>query len=137
MAKRKSQTDASKAEDPASGSVSIEAAMEELGEIVARLESGKESLDDSLQSFERGMTLLRQCHRRLDGAAQRIEIVTRLGDSPEEIETESFDGSSSLNRTETGTASSSNPKSGAKKNKSSEDANIDDDPLDSAGRRLF
>ncbi|MCA9036504.1 MAG: exodeoxyribonuclease VII small subunit, partial [Planctomycetaceae bacterium] len=72
MAKRKSQTDASKAEDPASGSVSIEAAMEELGEIVARLESGKESLDDSLQSFERGMTLLRQCHRRLDGAAQRI-----------------------------------------------------------------
>jgi len=75
----------------AAASISLEAAMTELSEIAARLESGQESLDQSLARFERGMQLLRVCHQQLDHAAQRIEIVTRIG-SAGAPETQPFDG---------------------------------------------
>lgn len=65
--------------------------MAELSEIAARLESGQDSLDQSLIRFERGMQLLRICHQQLDHAAQRIEIVTRVGASGAP-ETQPFDG---------------------------------------------
>ena len=65
--------------------------MAELSEIAARLESGQDSLDQSLIRFERGMQLLRLCHQQLDHAAQRIEIVTRVGASGAP-ETQPFDG---------------------------------------------
>lgn len=73
----------------------LESAMAELGQIVASLESGQEPLDQSLQRFERGMALLRICHRRLDEAAQRIEIVTRIG-ATGIPETAPFDGRATL-----------------------------------------
>lgn len=71
--------------------------MEELAQIVQRLESGQETLEDSLQQFERGMKLLRSCHRLLDSAAQRIEIVTRMAED-EDVETKDFDATSTLDR---------------------------------------
>ena len=74
MAKRKSESEPRP-------EVTLEAAMTELSQIVTNLESGQESLDESLAQFERGMSLLRICHRKLDAAAQRIELVTQL--SPE------------------------------------------------------
>ena len=70
--------------------MSIEEAMEELQDIVTELESGQESLEASLTSFERGMTLLRSCHERLDAAAQRIEIVTGAAEDGT-VRTEVFD----------------------------------------------
>lgn len=76
---------------------SLEMAMGELSQIVQKLESGQESLDESLAQFERGMTLLRVCHRRLDEASQRIEIVTRAGASGEP-ETQPFDGRATLQK---------------------------------------
>lgn len=69
--------------EAAESCASIEAAMQELTAIVAMLESGQGSLDDSLQQFERGTALLRYCHQQLDAAAQRIEIVTRSSESGE------------------------------------------------------
>ncbi|MEI7702179.1 MAG: exodeoxyribonuclease VII small subunit [Planctomycetia bacterium] len=82
---------------------SLELAMGELSQIVQKLESGQESLDESLARFERGMTLLRVCHRRLDEASQRIEIVTRAGASGEP-ETQPFDGRATLQKDATATA---------------------------------
>jgi len=82
--------------DPESA-VPIEDAMQELGQIVARLETGQESLDESLRQFERGMVLLRRCQQQLDAAAQRIEIVTRMSDTGE-IETSDFDGTATIQR---------------------------------------
>lgn len=70
--------------------ISIEDAMEELQDIVDGLESGQDSLDDSLSRYERGMHLLRECHQQLDSAAQRIEIVTGI-ESDGGVMTQPFD----------------------------------------------
>ena len=93
MARRKSVSD----NDETPGEPALESAMSELSQIVAKLESGQESLDESLAQFERGMTVLRVCHRRLDEASQRIEIVTRAGASGTP-ETQPFDGRATLQK---------------------------------------
>lgn len=51
----------------------FENAMNELEEIVRRLESGELSLDESMKCYEKGMMLARQCSRKLDEAEKRIE----------------------------------------------------------------
>jgi exodeoxyribonuclease VII small subunit len=94
MARRKNPEDSASSAEPvadASAQVSLEAAMAELAEIAGRLESGQEPLEQSLARFERGMQLLRICHQQLDHAAQRIEIVTRVG-ATGAPETQPFDG---------------------------------------------
>ncbi|MGB0741017.1 MAG: exodeoxyribonuclease VII small subunit [Planctomycetaceae bacterium] len=93
MAKKKSKADTSETEQ----APALEAAMQELAQIVGRLESGQEPLDESLASFERGMALLRVCHERLDSAAKRIEQVTGFDASGAAV-TEPFDGRSTLER---------------------------------------
>jgi exodeoxyribonuclease VII small subunit len=92
MAKRKSQP-----EESESTEIALEPAMAELAQIVSRLESGQETLDESLAQFERGMALLRVCHRKLDTAAQRIELVTKLS-ATDEVETVEFDSTSTLQK---------------------------------------
>lgn len=77
--------------------VPLEDAMTELQEIVASLESGQEPLDESLARFERGMSLLRTCHQKLELAAQRIEIVTRV-DQDNNVQTAPFDASATMDR---------------------------------------
>ena len=77
--------------------MALEDAMNELQEIVASLESGQESLDESLARFERGMSLLRTCHHKLELAAQRIEIVTRV-DQENNVQTAPFDASATIDR---------------------------------------
>jgi exodeoxyribonuclease VII small subunit len=53
----------------------FEDAFNELMETVARLEQGGLTLEESLDGFERGMTLYRLCEQLLDQAEQRV---TRL-----------------------------------------------------------
>lgn len=50
-----------------------ELARDELAAVVARLESGGLSLDESLTLWERGEHLAAVCARFLDGARQRVE----------------------------------------------------------------
>lgn len=50
-----------------------EQARDELAEVVRRLESGGESLADSMALWERGEQLARICQAHLDGAKQRVE----------------------------------------------------------------
>ena len=95
MAKKKLQTDDG---ETANGQTQgLEDAMAELASIVSRLESGKETLDESLAQFERGMKLLRVCHNKLDAAAQRIEIVTQIS-SDGEVNTAEFDSTATLQK---------------------------------------
>lgn len=54
----------------------MEEALEDLEQIVARLEDGKLSLEESLVLFERGIRLVRLCSARLESAEQRIESLT-------------------------------------------------------------
>jgi exodeoxyribonuclease VII small subunit len=50
-----------------------EHARDELAAVVARLESGGLSLDESLVLWERGEHLAAECTRFLDGARERVE----------------------------------------------------------------
>jgi exodeoxyribonuclease VII small subunit len=44
----------------------FEEAMQKLSKIVERLESGEGSLDEMIQLYEEGMTLVRACESQLD-----------------------------------------------------------------------
>jgi len=50
-----------------------EAARDELAEVVAKLEAGGLSLEESLALWERGEALAKLCDRHLAGAKERIE----------------------------------------------------------------
>ena len=56
--------------------MSFETALARLEEIVGALEGGTAALDDSLALYEEGVALVRLCNGKLDGAQQRIRIVT-------------------------------------------------------------
>lgn len=54
----------------------FEESLGKLQQIVARLEDGSLPLEESMQQFENGIGLLRQCYQVLEAAEQRIEILT-------------------------------------------------------------
>ena len=56
---------------------SFEASLEALEEIVHQLEGGDLPLEKSLELFEDGIRLSRQCQERLSQAERRIEILLR------------------------------------------------------------
>ena len=58
------------------GDLNLEEALEDLEQIVCKLEEGKLSLEESLVLFERGIRLVRLCSSRLERAEQRIESLT-------------------------------------------------------------
>ena len=68
----------------------FESALEKLEALVARLEKGELSLEDSLKQYETGVALTRRCQEILDKAQQRVEELGNLDDesSAEPIEPE-------------------------------------------------
>ncbi|HCI51847.1 MAG TPA: exodeoxyribonuclease VII small subunit [Gallionella sp.] len=52
-----------------------ESAMAELEEIVADMEAGKLSLEDSLTAYKRGAALLTFCRTRLEDAQQQVRVL--------------------------------------------------------------
>ena len=58
-----------------------EQARDELAEVVARLEAGGLSLEDSLALWERGEALAKICDRHLAGAKERIESALAAAES--------------------------------------------------------
>ena len=55
----------------------FESSLDELEQIVAKLETGDMALEESLELFERGVKLSRDCKERLLKAERRIEVLTR------------------------------------------------------------
>jgi exodeoxyribonuclease VII small subunit len=53
----------------------FEAAMAELEKIVADMEAGKLSLEDSLAAYKRGAELLSYCRSRLEDAQQQVRVL--------------------------------------------------------------
>ena len=51
----------------------FEKSLDELEQLVARMEQGELSLDDSLKSFERGIALYRNCQNALEQAELRVK----------------------------------------------------------------
>ncbi len=60
--------------------MTFEAAMARLEEIVRMLESGNAPLDVSLGLFEEGVALVKLCNAKLDTAEQKVKILTDAGD---------------------------------------------------------
>jgi exodeoxyribonuclease VII small subunit len=54
---------------------SFEDALAELEQLVSHLEQGDISLEESLKSFERGVTLTRTCQQALQEAEQKVQIL--------------------------------------------------------------
>ena len=59
----------------------FESALVELEKIVEKMESGEQSLDEALKSFQRGIELARACQQGLRDAEQRVEkLVSKNGE---------------------------------------------------------
>jgi exodeoxyribonuclease VII small subunit len=67
--------------------LTFEEALKQLEDIVARLESGRVELEDSIAIYERGAALKAHCERKLKDAEARIEkIVLGSGGAPTGLE---------------------------------------------------
>ena len=71
--------------DPAPGVASFERALDELEQVVQKMEKGEQSLDDSLAAYERGIALYRDCRQALERAEQRVRMLADPAD-PERAE---------------------------------------------------
>ena len=68
----KKQTEKNSAET----AIDFESALEELENLVSKMETGELSLDESLKAFERGIELTRTCQSTLEAAELRIQMLT-------------------------------------------------------------
>jgi exodeoxyribonuclease VII small subunit len=55
--------------------VDFEHSLDELEQLVGRMEGGELSLDESLASFERGIGLFRHCQQSLQQAELRVRLL--------------------------------------------------------------
>lgn len=62
--------------------LSFEQARDELQQVVARLEQGSATLEESLRLWERGEALARRCEDWLLGAKQRLDAAAASTDAP-------------------------------------------------------
>lgn len=53
----------------------FEKSIKELEEIVEKLESGKASLSESLELFEKGIKLAKDCNDMLDKAEKKVSVL--------------------------------------------------------------
>ncbi|MHB8447858.1 MAG: exodeoxyribonuclease VII small subunit [Rudaea sp.] len=54
----------------------FEKSLDELEQLVAKMEQGEQSLDDSLRSYERGIALYRNCQGALEQAELRVKLLS-------------------------------------------------------------
>lgn len=59
----------------------FEKALEQLEEIVKKMEEGDMSLEESLKAFKEGIKLSRLCADRLDEAERKVDILLREDDT--------------------------------------------------------
>ena len=125
------------------GQPSFEAALAELQQIVGDLEDGKLGLEPSLARFEQGIGLLRNCHRILEQAEQKIEMLVRLEPDGAEVSAP-FDASatfaSEAPQKKTGRRKTSKPAPGNSE-QAAPGASVSEDPLadpeEKSGPSLF
>ena len=73
-------------------SPSFEASYAELEQVVARLQAGGLTLEESMALFERGMLLARACSAQLERAELRVRQLLADGETPASAAGESPDG---------------------------------------------
>ncbi len=73
--------------------INFEAALEELEQLVERMETGDLSLEESLKAFERGVALTRDCQKALQAAELRVQALTETEDglALEDVDADEFE----------------------------------------------
>jgi exodeoxyribonuclease VII small subunit len=71
--------------------LSFEEALQELEQIVKRLEGGTGKLDDAIQSYERGTLLKRHCEAKLREAQARVDKIVIAPDGTTKAEPAALD----------------------------------------------
>ena len=59
---------------------SLEAKLAELEALVQQIEQGSMPLDKSLEAFERGVKIAKECHSILDTASQKVTEIKQSGE---------------------------------------------------------
>ena len=65
-----------KIDSSASPVANFERSLDELEQLVQKMEKGDQSLDDSLAAYERGVALYRQCQSALEQAELRVKLLS-------------------------------------------------------------
>ena len=64
----------------------FETALDKLSEVIEKLEDSETSLDEALELYEEGISLIRFCTQKLDDAEQKIKLLQKSGDTVSETE---------------------------------------------------
>lgn len=73
---KKTPAETPPADVAASPVADFEASLDALEALVARMEGGELSLEDSLAAYERGVGLFRRCQQALEQAELRVRLLT-------------------------------------------------------------
>ena len=60
--------------------IDFETAMAELESLISKMEGDELSLEESLKSFEKGISLTRLCQASLKDAEHRVKVLTETGE---------------------------------------------------------
>jgi len=69
-------------------SFDFEKSLENLEELVSAMEEGELSLEESLQAFEKGIKLTRECQSALKNAEQKVQVLINENGDTEELHIE-------------------------------------------------
>lgn len=69
----------------------FEAALENLEELVTAMEEGELSLEESLQAFEKGIKLTRECQSALKTAEQKVQVLINENGDTEALDIEAVE----------------------------------------------
>jgi exodeoxyribonuclease VII small subunit len=83
--------------------VGFEAAVQQLEQTVAELESGELGLDGALAKYQQGVSLLTRCYSLLDGAERVVAVLNSI-DAAGNPETVAFDATATVEREATAEA---------------------------------
>lgn len=83
-------TETTSKNDPDVSGLSFEAALQELEQIVDKLERGQGSLDDAIAAYERGAKLKAHCKAKLDEARLKVDKI-RIDDAGQPTGTADLD----------------------------------------------
>ncbi|MXZ48741.1 MAG: exodeoxyribonuclease VII small subunit [Candidatus Dadabacteria bacterium] len=65
---------------------SFENLLDEIKEIVDTLETGKLPLDESIEKFERGASLIKECYLILESVKKKISLIVEKNDGTFDLE---------------------------------------------------
>lgn len=60
--------------------VTLETLFEELDKVVAKMESGDTTLEESFQLYQKGLLMLKQCNEKVDLIEKQVLILEENGD---------------------------------------------------------